>query len=79
MRTKIDPDDDLYIPDVSGLDWSKSRPNPYARNWVDAEGRTSSVSAGPRLELWARLNNGEPQPCADRAPHRRPRRIAETA
>ena len=24
MRTKIEPDDELYIPDVSGLDWSKA-------------------------------------------------------
>ena len=25
MRTKIDPDDEFFIPDVSGLDWSKAQ------------------------------------------------------
>jgi hypothetical protein len=25
MRTKIDPDDEFFIPDVSGLDWSRAQ------------------------------------------------------
>ena len=30
MRTKLDPDDEFFIPDVSGIDWSKAGvgPNP---------------------------------------------------
>jgi hypothetical protein len=131
MRTKIDPDDELYIPDVSHLDWSKAEVGRYARkpgekteicidgavgytlrlipsnkilarfdstleawpaiiaaveggrsprtlslDWEDAEGRTGSISAGPRLETWARFNNGGPHPYADRVP-RRGRRVAE--
>ncbi len=129
MRTKIDPDDELYIPDVSGLDWSKAEIGRYARkpgekveicidgavgyqlrlipsnrvlarfrstleawpaiistveggrsprtlslDWLDANGSAGSISAGPRLEIWARLNNGGPHPFSNRAP----RRVAET-
>jgi hypothetical protein len=51
-------------------------PRTLSLDWQDAEGRGHSISAGPRLESWARLNNGEPHPYADRA---RPssRRVAE--
>src|SRR5688572_17202654 len=31
-------------------------------DWVDANGNSGSISAGPRLEGFARLNNGEPHP-----------------
>ena len=31
MRTKIDPDDEFFIPDVSGLDWSKAEVGRNAR------------------------------------------------
>ncbi|MDQ2964453.1 MAG: hypothetical protein M3R57_01175 [Chloroflexota bacterium] len=132
MRTKIDPDDDLFIPDVSGLDWSKAEIGRYAKapgekteicvdgaigyslrlipsnkilarfdstleawpviiatvedgrsprtlslDWNGEDGRSKSISAGPRLERWARLNNGEPLPNTNRALMRRPRQIAE--
>lgn len=131
MRTKIDPDDDLYIPDVSGLDWSKALPNPHARKpgekteirldgavayelrlipstkvigrfrstldaWpaiitaaesgrsprtlsLDALGSAGQrwhMAAGPFLLTFARLNNGEPHPYADRA-RGSGRRVAE--
>jgi len=119
MRTKIGPDDELYIPDLSGLDWGTAEVGRYARkpgekteiciegavgyalrlipsnkllgrfastldawpaiietidggrsartlslDWVDADGTSGSISAGPRLERFARLNNGEPHPNA---------------
>lgn len=131
MRTKLDPDDEFFIPDVSGWDWSKAEVGRYARkpgekteicidgavayqlrlipsnrvlcrfkstldawpaiistieggrsprtlslDWVDADGGFRSISAGPRLEPWARLNNGGPHPYAERAMHSR-RRVAE--
>ena len=53
-------------------------PRTLSLDWLDADGRFESVSAGPRLERWARLNNGEPHPCADRAVPP-VRRIAEPA
>ncbi len=116
MRTKLDPDDEFFIPDVSGTDWSKAEVGRYARKpgekteicidgalayqlrlipankvlarfestleaWpviistvqggrsprtlsldaVFADGSIGSISAGPRLERWARHNNGEPR------------------
>ena len=122
MRTKFDPDDEFFIPDVSGLDWSKAQvgrpgrrlgekteifidgavgyslrlipsnkilarfdstleawpviiatveggrsPRRLSLDWVLADGSFGSISAGPRLERWARLNNGGPHPYADRA------------
>jgi hypothetical protein len=134
MRTKLDPDDEFFIPDVSGLDWSKAEVGRYARApgekteicidgaigyslrlipsnkilarfdstleaWpviiatveggrsprtlsLDADfvdGRTASISAGPRLEGFARLNNGGPHPYPSRAPRHSERRVAEGA
>ena len=131
MRTKLDPDDEFFIPE---FDFSKgTRPSRFARKpgekteiciddavgyalrlipsnkvlarfestleaWpeiiatvergrsartlsldaVFADGRFSSISAGPRLALWARLNNGEPHSYPDRA-RSSGRRIAEGA
>jgi hypothetical protein len=43
-----------------------------------ADGRPVLVSAGPRLEMWSRYNNGEPNPYSDLWA-REPRRVAETA
>ena len=37
-------------------------PRTLSLDWVMADGRTGSISAGPRLERWARHNNGEPDP-----------------
>jgi len=131
MRTKIDPDDELFIPDVSGLDWSQAEIGRYTRargekteigidgavgyqlrlipsnrilarfestleawptiistveggrsprtlslDWVRADGKVGSISAGPRLEPWARHNNGEPHGYAA-GPRRPGRRVAE--
>ena len=133
MRTKLDPDDEFFIPEIdfSTTQW---RPNPFARkpgekteicidgavgyslrlipsnkilarfastleawpgiietiesgrsprtlslDWNGADGRSGSISAGPRLERFARLNNGEPHPYP--SPTRSPvaRRVAEGA
>jgi hypothetical protein len=131
MRTKLDPDDEFFIPDVSLFDWSKAEIGRYARqpgekteicidgavgyslrlipsnkvlarfdstleawpviiatvesgrsprtlslDWNGPDGNSGSISAGPRLERWARRNNGEPYPDADYAALP-PRRIAE--
>jgi hypothetical protein len=120
MRTKLDPDDEFFIPDVSQLDWSKAivgrrarkrgektevfidgavayqlrlipsnkvlarfestleawpviiatveggrSPRTLALDAILVDGRTARVSAGPRIERWARYNNGEPNPYAD--------------
>ena len=120
MRTKLDPDDEFFIPDVSGIDWSKAEVGRHARKpgekteifvdgavayqlrlipsnnvlatfestldaWpviiatieagrsprtlaLDAiliDGTAELVSAGPRIEMWARYNNGEPNPYSD--------------
>jgi hypothetical protein len=132
MRTKLDPDDEFFIPDVSGLDWSKAQvcrpgrmPGEKSEICIDgavayqlrlipsnrvltrfestleawpviiatveggrsprtlsldanlADGRSGSISAGPRLEGFARLNNGEPHPYPSRAPRTVGRRVAE--
>jgi hypothetical protein len=42
-----------------------------------ADGRSGSISAGPRLEGIARIDNGEPHPYARRAPSDYGRRVAE--
>jgi hypothetical protein len=131
MRTKLDPDDEFFIPDVSEFDWSKAEVGRYAKApgekteiFIDgalgyslrlipsnkilakfdstleawpviiatvesgrsprtlsldanfAGGRRGSISAGPRLERWARRNNGEPKPYPGRAARAR-RRVAE--
>jgi hypothetical protein len=129
MRTKLDPDDEFFIPE---FDFSRGTlPNPFASKpgekseiridgavgyaprlipsnkvlahfestleaWpviiatveggrsprtlsldaIDADGKAESISAGPRLEGFARLNNGEPHPYAEPA-LRSDRRVAE--
>jgi len=120
MRTKLDPDDEFFIPDVSDWDWSKAiigrrarkpgektevfiegavayqlrlipsnkilarfdstlgawpviiatieggrSPRTLAMDAILADGRVALVSAGPRLEMFARYNNGEPNPYGD--------------
>jgi hypothetical protein len=132
MRTKLDPDDEFFIPDVSGFDWSRAETGRYAKapgekteiridgavgyslrlipsnkilarfestleawpviiatveggrsprtlslDWNGADGRSGSISAGPRLERWARRNDGEPQPYAKSASRATGRRVAE--
>ncbi len=51
-------------------------PRTLSLDAVMADGQTASVSAGPRLERWARYNNGEPNPHANR-PGASGRRVAE--
>jgi hypothetical protein len=51
-------------------------PRTLALDAIDADGSAGLVSAGPRIEMWARYNNGEPSRYADlRALE--PRRVAE--
>jgi len=53
-------------------------PRTLALDAIFTDGRVGLVSAGPRIEMWARHNNGEPNPYADLwAPSRR--RVAEGA
>ncbi len=131
MRTKLDPDDEFFIPEI---DFSKVefRPNPFARkpgekheiridgavgyslrlipsnkilarfastleawpviiatveggrsprtlslDWNKADGRHGSISAGPRLERWARINDDEPHAYDNLVPRSTGRRVAE--
>jgi len=133
MRTKLDPDDEFFIPDVSGIDWSKAEvgrrarkpgekteifidgavgyqlrlipsnkvlarfgttleawpaviatveggrsPRTLALDAIFTDGTVGLVSAGPRLEMWARHNNGAPNPYGDLWAAE-PRRAAEGA
>lgn len=120
MRTKLDPDDEMFIPELTEADWARAvkvmrsppgekreiridgavgyalrlipsnkvlarfdstleawpaiidavesgrSPRTLSLDWIAADGTRGSISAGPRLEGWARLNNGEPHPYADR-------------
>ncbi len=43
---------------ISTVDSGRS-PRTLSLDWVGADGRAESISAGPRLERWARRNNGE--------------------
>jgi hypothetical protein len=52
-------------------------PRTLSLDWVNAEGRSGSISAGPRLERFARRNNGEPHPNLARIADSERRRIAE--
>lgn len=51
-------------------------PRTLSLDWVNVSGLGESISAGPRLERWARFNNGGRHPYANRAV-RPPRRVAE--
>jgi hypothetical protein len=53
-------------------------PRTLSLDWVMPDGSFGSISAGPRLEIWARMNNGGPHPYAERAMHSR-RRVTEGA
>jgi len=57
---------------IGAVDGGRS-PRTLSLDWIDAEGCTGSISAGPRLEIWARLNDGGLHPYG----RRRPRRVAE--
>ena len=132
MRTKLDPDDEFFIPEIE-IDWSVARPSRFARKpgekteicldgaieyqlrlipsakvigrfvttleaWpaiiaaiesgrsprtlsfdaIGAAGQRWHMAAGPFLEQFARLNNGEPHPYANML-NRPGRRVAEGA
>ena len=51
-------------------------PRTLSLDAVFADGTFGSISAGPRLERWARLNDGGPHPYAERPPSSG-RRVAE--
>ena len=53
-------------------------PRTLALDAVLIDGQVGLVSAGPRIEMWARHNNGEPNPYADLWAAA-PRRVAEGA
>ena len=52
-------------------------PRTLSLDWNGADGRSGSISAGPRLEGWARRNNGEFHPYPRRVPRPAGRRVAE--
>ena len=54
-------------------------PRTLSLDAILADGRSGSISAGPRLEGFARLNNGEPHPYPSRAARDSGRRVAEGA
>ena len=51
MRTKLDPDDEFFIPDVSGFDWSKAETGRYAR----APGEKTEIRLDGAIEYQLRL------------------------
>lgn len=53
-------------------------PRTLALDAILADGRAVLVSAGPRIEMWARYNNGEPNPYGDLWTAT-PRRVAKGA
>lgn len=52
-------------------------PRTLSLDWNGADGRGGSISAGPRLERWARHNNGEPSTYTVRTPRHSGTRVAE--
>jgi len=53
-------------------------PRTLALDAIFTDGTVGLVSAGPRIEMWARYNNGEPNPYGDLWAAE-PRRVAEGA
>jgi len=53
-------------------------PRTLALDVIFADGSVTLVSAGPRLEMWSRHNNGAPNPYGDLWANE-PRRVAEGA
>ena len=54
-------------------------PRTLALDAIMTDGTGVLVSAGPRIEMWARYNNGEPNPYADLWTAPPSRRVAEGA
>jgi hypothetical protein len=61
---------------IATVDGGRS-PRTVSLDWNGADGKGGSVSAGPRLERWARHNNGEARTYARRAAGTTGRRVAE--
>jgi len=61
---------------IATVDGGRS-PRTLSLDWNGADGRGGSISAGPRLERWARQNNGEPRSELLAAPRTTGRRVAE--
>ena len=57
---------------IQAVDGGRS-PRTLSLDWVDGQGCFGSISAGPRLAIWARLNDGGVHPYGQRGP----RRLAE--
>jgi hypothetical protein len=53
-------------------------PRTLSLDWNGADGKSGSISAGPRLERWARRNNGEPDPYPVGRRVRPPGQVAES-
>jgi hypothetical protein len=53
-------------------------PRTLSLDWNKADGTSGSISAGPRLEGWARHNNGEEFAYPARRPRTPGRRVAES-
>lgn len=54
-------------------------PRTLALDWNGRDGRSGSVSAGPRLEGFARINNGEPHRYPSPPPRSSQKQVAEGA
>lgn len=52
-------------------------PRTLSLDWVGVDGKGGKISAGPRLEPWARHNNGEAREYIIRKPRPTRRRVAE--
>jgi hypothetical protein len=62
---------------IAAIEGGRS-PRTLALDAVMTDGSVGLVSAGPRIEMWARYNNGEPNPYGDLWAFA-PRRVAEGA
>ena len=60
---------------IAAIEGGRS-PRTLSLDWNGANGKGGSISAGPRLERFARHNNGEPHPYTERPPSSG-RRVAE--
>ena len=49
---------------ISTVEGGRS-PRTLALDAIMSDGTVGLVSAGPRIEMWARYNNGEPNPYGD--------------
>lgn len=62
---------------IATVDGGRS-PRTLSLDWNGVNGKGGKISAGPRLEHWARHNNGEVREYAIRTPRPTGRRVAES-